>query len=156
MKREMRRKEKAIQKEEILQVLDHAEYGILSTISEDNTPYGTPLNFAYCDGVIYFHCALEGHKMDNIKSNNNVCFNAVDSVVLMPADFNTQYRSVTVFGTIAVIEDPEEKKKGITAIAEKLSPEFKKEGQEYIQRAFNDMHVLKLTIEHMTGKATRG
>ena len=69
MKKEMRRKEKAISADEIKDVLDNAEYGILSTISEDGTPYGTPLNFAYSDGAIYFHCACEGHKLENIRYN---------------------------------------------------------------------------------------
>lgn len=156
MKKEMRRKEKAISADEIIEVLKSAEYGVLSTISQDNTPYGTPLNFAYDNDAIYFHSACEGHKLDNIGYNNNVCFNVVDSVVLMPEDFNTQYRSVTVFGKITVVEDADEKRAGITAIADKLSPEYHKEGQDYINKAFNDMHVLKLEIEHMTGKATRG
>ena len=156
MYKEMRRKEKAISKNEIEEVMSNAEYGILSTISEDGTPYGTPLNFAYTDDVIYFHSATEGHKIDNIRHGSSACFNVVDSVMLMPADFNTQYRSVTVFGRISIVDNDEEKRKGISAIADKLSPDFHKEGLEYIQRAFNDMHVLKLEVEHITGKATRG
>lgn len=156
MKKEMRRKEKAISADEIIEVLNNAEYGILSTISEDDTPYGTPLNFAYSNGAIYFHCACEGHKLENIRHNDSVCFNVVDSVLLMPEDFNTQYRSVTVFGKISVVEDINEKKAGISAVAEKLSPDYIEEGKAYIERAFNDMHVLKLEPEYMTGKATRG
>ena len=61
MKKEMRRKEKAISADEIIEVLNNAEYGILSTIREDDTSSGTPLNFAYSNGAIYFHCACEGH-----------------------------------------------------------------------------------------------
>ena len=156
MKKEMRRKEKAISADEIKDVLDNAEYGILSTISEDGTPYGTPLNFAYSDGAIYFHCACEGHKLENIRYNENVCFNVFDSVLLMPEDFNTQYRSVTVFGKIFVVQNDDEKNAGISAIARKLSPDFIEAGKAYIERAFNDMHVLKLEPEYMTGKATRG
>ena len=77
---EMRRKEKMISREEILEVLASAEYGILSTVGADGMPYGTPVNFAYADDAIYFHCAKEGHKLSNLKSNNSVCFTAVDSV----------------------------------------------------------------------------
>ena len=156
MKKEMRRKEKAMTQEETLEVLANAEYGVLSTISEDNTPYGTPMNFVYLDGAIYFHCAVEGHRLENIAGNHSVCFNAVDSVKLMPEAFNTQYRSATVFGTIHVVEDPEEKRKGITAIVEKLSSDYHDAGMKYIDSAFDNLHVLKLEIEHMTGKATRG
>ena len=156
MKKEMRRKEKAMSREECTQLLDAAEYGILSTVSTDGTPYGVPLNFVYKDDVIYFHCALEGHKIENIRSNGSVCFNAVDSVVLMPEKFNTQYRSVTVFGNICIVEDADEKRRAITAIAGKLSPDFPKEADDYIDRAFKNILILRLDIEHMTGKATRG
>ncbi len=156
MYKEMRRNEKSISREEITEILEKAEYGVLSTISTDNTAYATPLNFAYKDGVLYFHSAKEGHKIENIMSNSSACFSVVDSVVLMPEKFNTQYRSVTVFGTMSIVEDQEEKRKGITAIAEKLSPDYKPEGRRYIEKAFDAMHVLKLDIQRMTGKATRG
>lgn len=156
MDKKMRRQEKAMPQEETLEVLDRAEYGILSTISADNTPYGVPMNFARVGDAIYFHCAKEGHRIENIQGNKNVCLSVVDSVVLMPKEFNTQYRSVTVFGEISIVEDKEEKTKGIKAIADKLSPEFEKEGLEYIEKAFNAMHVLRLDVAKMTGKATRG
>ena len=54
------------------------------------------------------------------------------------------------------MEDPTEKKKGIKAIADKLSPDYPKEGMEYIESAFDKMVVLRMDIERMTGKATRG
>ena len=155
MKKDMRRNEKAISRDECVQVLDTAEYGVLSTVSTDGTPYGTPLNFVYCDGAVYFHCAPEGHKIENIQHNSNACFNVVDSVVLMPEKFNTQYRSVTVFGTVAIVEDKKEKMTAITSIAAKLSPAFAEEAAAYIKSAFDDIHILKLTIDHMTGKAPR-
>lgn len=156
MDKKMRRSEKAMSQEETMEVLAKAEYGILSTISADNTPYGTPMNFAQVDGAIYFHCALEGHRLENLQANSSACLNVVDSVVLMPKQFNTQYRSVTVFGSVHIVEGRDEKTKGIRAIAEKLSPDFKEEGLAYIEKAFNNMHVLRMDVERMTGKATRG
>ena len=63
---EMRRKEKMISREDIMEVLASAEYGILSTVSADGMPYGTPVNFVYADDAIYFHCATEGHKLSNL------------------------------------------------------------------------------------------
>ena len=59
MKREMRRKDRMISEEECLKALEEAEYGSLATISEDGTPYITPLNFVYTDGALYFHCAKD-------------------------------------------------------------------------------------------------
>lgn len=156
MDKEMRRKEKAISQEEALEALEKAEYGVLSTISTDNTPYGTPMNFVYVDGAIYFHCAKEGHRLENLAANSSACLNVVDSVKLMPEKFNTQYRSVTVFGNVQVVEDKNEKRKGITAILKKLSPDHLEAGEEYINSAFDKMHVLRMDIEKISGKATRG
>ena len=74
----------------------------------------------------------------------------------MPEKFNTQYRSVIVFGTVQVVEDQKEKRKGITAILKKLSPDHLKAGEDYINSAFEKLHVLRLDIEKISGKATRG
>ena len=156
MKKEMRRNEKAMSQEESLEVLEQVEYGVLSTISTDDTPYGVPMNFTYEDGALYFHCAKEGHRLENLEANSSACFNVVGSVKLLPEKFNTEYRSVTIFGTVRILEDREEKKKGITAIAERLAPEHREAGLKYINSAFENMHVLKMDISHMTGKATRG
>ena len=95
MDKEMRRKEKAIAKEEVIEILNSAEYGVLCTISADNTPYGTPMNFVYVDGAIYFHCAPEGIGSKNIKGNHSVCLNVVDSVKLMPEKFNNKTNGIT-------------------------------------------------------------
>lgn len=156
MNKEMRRSEKAMTREESMEVLEKAEYGVLSTVSTDHTPYGTPMNFVYQDGAIYFHCALTGHRLENLENNNSACLTVTDSVKLMPEKFNTQYRSVMVFGTVQTVEDQDEKRKGITSILEKLSPEHMEAGQEYIDSAFDKMCVLRMDIEKISGKATRG
>lgn len=156
MDKEIRRKEKKMSREECMDVLSKAEYGVLSTISEDNTPYGVPMNFAVTDDALYFHCATAGHRLENIAYNDNVCFNVVDSVVLMADKFNTQYRSVTIFGKVEKVEDAGEKRKGLTALVEKLSPQYMEAGVKYINSSFDEVIVLRMDISKMTGKATRG
>lgn len=153
MNRKMRVAKRAIEQDEIMEVLNTAEYGILSTISEDNTPYGTPLNFAYDNGVIYFHCATEGHKLENICYNSNGCFTIVDSVELLASKFSTKYRSVVVFGKMQIVSDAEEKKQGLVKIVEKLSPDYVEKGIKYINGAFDRVTVVRMDIDHMTGKS---
>ena len=156
MKREMRRKDRMISQEECLKVLEEAEYGSLATISEDGTPYITPLNFVYTDGALYFHCAKDvGHKLDNIARNHNACFSIVDSVELMPEKFATKYRSVTVFGTVDVVKDAAEKRSAIVALALKTSPDHREAGLEYINAAIDKISMLRFKIDHMTGKASK-
>lgn len=152
---EMRRKEKMISQNEAIEVLNGAEYGVLSTVSTDGIPYGTPVNFVYYDGAIYFHCALTGHKLQNIADNSNVSFTVVDSVELMPETFNTRYRSVIAFGKAALIDDEEEKKKVLLEIVKKLSPDYIEGGIKYINSSVKDAHVVKITVSEISGKATR-
>lgn len=156
MVKEMRRKDRLISEEECMEALQAAEYGTLATISEDNTPYITPMNFAYHEGSLYFHCTKEsGHKLENIAYNKNACFNVVDSVELIPEKFATKYRSVTVFGEIEVVEDYKEKRAGISHIALKLSPDYVEEGNKYIDTAIDQINMLKLKISRITGKASK-
>lgn len=156
MEKEMRRKDRLISREECEKALQEAEYGSLATISADGTPYITPLNFVYKDGALYFHCAKNvGHKMENIAANKKACFSVVDSVNLIPEKFTTTYRSITIFGTVGVVEDQTEKRAAIEALAAKLSPDFLEAGIKYVNAAIDDISMLKFEIDHMTGKASK-
>lgn len=153
MAREMRRADRQMTEEDTKALLEKAEYGILSTVSQDNTPYGVPMSFAYANDSIYLHCAPNGQRLDNIAANKNACFTVVDAVELLPAAFSTNYRSAIVFGNIAVVEDKQEKQKGLTAFITKYSPGFLEEGMRYIDKAFEQTTLLKIEINKMTGKS---
>lgn len=154
MFREMRRKDRQMSGEDTKALLNNTNYGVLSTISKDNTPYGAPISFVYTNDTIYLHSALEGHKLDNLAHNNSVCFTVVDSdsVELMPSAFSTKYKSAVVFGTISIVEDTE-KRKALEAILKKYSPDFYDAGLKYIDGAFKLTKVLKLEIIKISGKA---
>jgi len=77
MNRPMRRKDRLATEEETIEMLNEGIYGVLAICGNDNMPYGVPLNYAYANGAIYFHCAKTGHKLDIINENNNVCFTVV-------------------------------------------------------------------------------
>ena len=108
---EMRRKDRMLNEDQTLDILNRSEYGILSTIGVDNVPYGVPMNFVYEDGVIYFHCAKAvGYKVSNIIHNSNACFTVINDVCLQPKTFSTKYSSAVVFGKVSIVEDEDEKK----------------------------------------------
>ena len=60
----MRRKDRAITEEEAMNLLNKSEYGVLSTVDENGEPYGVPMNFCIIEHCIYFHCAVEGQKIN--------------------------------------------------------------------------------------------
>lgn len=154
MIREMRRKDRELKKEEAMEILDKTTYGILSTISEDGYPYGVPVNHIYFNDSIYFHCAVEGHKLDNIKNNDKVSFCVVGEAEVLPDKFSTKYESAIVFGRAMEVSD-EEKNRAFLEILNKFTPDYIEEGKEYIEKRSNASKVIKICIEHISGKGRR-
>lgn len=152
--RTMRRKERAISREEALELLKNAEYGVLSTASEDGSPYGVPLSFCVIDQCIYFHCALEGHKIDNIRQNNSVSFCVVGKTKVQPDQFTTLFQSAIVSGKAGEVKG-DTKKRALRSLVEKYSPDFVTEGDSYIEKLWNRTKILEITIDHISGKSKK-
>jgi nitroimidazol reductase NimA-like FMN-containing flavoprotein (pyridoxamine 5'-phosphate oxidase superfamily) len=154
MFREMRRSEKMLTNEEMLEIMNTAEYGVLSTIDENGFPYGVPVSFLYKDGNIYFHSALTGHKADNMAFNNKVSFCVVKDVELIPDDFNTRFKSVISFGEVKKLEE-EEKQEVYVSFLEKFSKNYMEAGMEYIRKAGAKANVYKIEVKYMTAKGKK-
>jgi len=148
----MRRKDKAMQDGAIIGLLQNAEYGVLSTVDSNEQPYGVPLNYVLMNNCICFHCALEGHKLDNLAANPKVSFCVVGRTKVLPAEFSTEFESVVVFGRASVIEG-EERYQALNALIEKYSPEFVSEGSAYIEKFDSQTKLVRIEIQQMTGKA---
>lgn len=154
MNHKMRKSEREISKEEAMEILVSGEYGILSTVSEDGTPYGVPVNYGVKDEKIYFHCAKDaGHKVENIRHEKRVCFTVVGNTSVLPSKFSTKYESVIVFGTarevVAGKEEP------LMTLIKKYSADFQEKGMRYIESDAEKTGVYEITIEKITGKARR-
>ena len=149
--REMRRKDKAIETDEAINLLAGCEYGVLSTVDSDGQPYGVPLNYAYKDNCIYFHCALKGHKIDNIDDNPKVSFCAVGNTQVLPSEFSTNYVSAVAFGVASEVQGTE-RYNALVMILEKFSPDFMEEGNKYIEKLDKVTKVIKIEIQHISGK----
>jgi nitroimidazol reductase NimA-like FMN-containing flavoprotein (pyridoxamine 5'-phosphate oxidase superfamily) len=148
---ELRRKDKKIAIEEAREVLHSAEYGILSTVGTDGQPYGVPLNYVYRNKAIFFHCALTGHKLDNLESNPKVSFCVVGDTEVLPAKFSTNYVSVVVMGKASESQG-DERSAALLWLLEKYSPAFLEEGKNYIKQLDTATKVIKIEIEHVCGK----
>jgi len=152
--KEMRRQDRAISQEDAMIILIQGEYGVLSTVSDKNEPYGIPLNYSIRDNSIYFHSAVEGEKIEHIQNNNRVSFCVVGRTKILPSKFSTGYESVIVFGEIEEVYD-DEKQKALEDIVHKYSPDFEEKGKSYIEASSFETRVFKITIEHLSGKARK-
>ena len=79
--RPMRRFKQQLSQEECESILAKVYRGFLSVNGEMGYPYTVPMNFVYENGHIYFHSALEGHKIDAIRLSPNACFTVIDEPV---------------------------------------------------------------------------
>ena len=150
--KELRRKDRAITEAEAVALLNRAEYGVLSTVAENGKPYGVPLNYCIINDCIYFHCAVEGQKIDNIKQNESVSFCAVGNTEILPDKFGTKYESVIVSGEVEEVFDMN-KQKAMEGLLHKYSSEFFDKGIKYIEDLRDKTRVFKITINTLTGKA---
>lgn len=154
MFKEMRRKDREIFNKKLEEILLDGEYGTLSTISENGYPYIVPLNYVYYDKCIYFHCAKEGHKLEDIKQNNKVSFCVVTDTEILPSRFSTKYKSVIAFGTASEVTD-NLKENVLIQLINKYSKDFLDEGKKYIDKAKENTKIMKINIQHMTGKSNK-
>lgn len=152
--KKIRRKDRAIEESEAITLLSNCEYGVLSTVDKDGQPYGVPLNYVYKNDSIYFHCARIGYKLDNIENNPKVAFCVVGNANVLPSEFSTQYESAMAFGVASEVQGAEWKS-ALLWLLEKYSPEFIEEGKEVIKKQENATKVIKIEINHISGKARR-
>ncbi|MEG1312655.1 MAG: pyridoxamine 5'-phosphate oxidase family protein [Romboutsia sp.] len=152
MFKQMRRQKREIDISNIEIILNKGEYGTLATISGDGYPYSLPISYVYYDKSIYFHSARDGHKIENIKNHEKVSFSVVGDTEVLPSKFSTKYESVVIFGTAKEVYE-EEKEVALLKLIEKYSPKFLEEGKVYISKAKDITNVVKIKIDHITGKA---
>lgn len=151
MFKKMRRKDKALPEEQIIEVLNAGEEGVLATVGEDGYPYAVPLNYVFHEGGIYFHCALSGHKIENMEFNPKVSFSVVTGSQILAEEFSTRFKSVVVFGR-ADEALGDEKIHGLRALITRLAKDHVPAGEKYIKQALDKTRVFKINVEHMSGK----
>ena len=150
----MRRKDRLITHAETFSILEKGEYGILSTVSSDNEPYGVPVNYCLIDQGIYFHCALEGRKIDNIHYHPKVSFCVVGKTEVLPDKFGTKYESCIVQGSVSESFGAE-KQSALEGLIHKYSENFVPEGLKYIEKLRDKTKVFRISIDSISGKARK-
>ena len=155
MFREMRRKNQALPREECLRILNEHENGVLALSGDDGYPYTVPLNHSCMDGNIYFHCAVEGHKLDAIRSCDKATVCVIDADEVDAENATTRYRSVVVFGRVRLLEDENEKRRALIALGARFCPGREEAIMQEINESIHHTGVIELTIEHISGKENK-
>lgn len=152
----MRRKDRQLSAEEAEGVLARGEYGVLATIGPDGQPYAVPLSYVARGGALYFHCAPEGHKINNLRFESRACFTVVGPTEpVYDGGFSTYFESAVVFGPVREVTDAEEKRAALHELALKYLPGHMDKAEPDIARSFSRTAVYALKIEVLTGKAKK-
>jgi uncharacterized protein len=149
--KELRRKDRSMDMAEAQELLRRGEYGYLATVDADGQPYGIPLSYAYQNGSIYFHCAMSGHKLDNLAQNPRVSFCVVGMTKVLPEQFATAYESVVAFGQATEVQGAE-RYQALVWLLEKYCPQHITAGKQYMADKDQATRVFKITIRHLSGK----
>lgn len=151
----MRRIEREVKdKAEIFDILDRC-HTIRIGIHGEMYPYVVPVSFgmeiADNKAVIYFHCAMQGMKVDLIKNNPNVC---VEGEVFKKIEktehgITARYESVIGFGKCVFLNDYDEIIHGMKLLTEHYGY------NEYpLERCAGLKHLLvgKIVLDEIYGK----
>jgi uncharacterized protein len=149
------RKNRGMDLDAITDLLNRAQVGRVATVSPDGTPYVVPVNFAFEGECIYFHCALEGMKLDYIKINPRVGFEADELIELYssperPCFCGSYYQSVIARGKAAIVTDREKKMHALWLLVDK-----------YVGKRYGEMPadivdrtcVVEILVDEISGKA---
>lgn len=150
----MRRFKQETSQEECFAILEKAPRGVLSVLGDNGYPYGVPLNFFFHDGKIYFHCAMEGHKLDALRACDKACFTVLSEPVRNPGEWWNCFTSVICFGRVAEVTDPERKNSLLRTLGAKLFPAGYDIEADMAKNAHRAL-MMEFTIDHMTGKRVR-
>lgn len=153
MFRRMRRKRQQLTEVECVEILKRNTSGVLAVLGDEGYPYAVPMSYVYDGEALYFHCAKSGHKLDAIKSCDKVSFCVIDQDKVVPQEYTTYFRSVILFGRASVLNNDEEILSAIGKLALKYYPTDSKENRDIaIKKEYSAMCIVKIDIEHMTGK----
>lgn len=153
MVRQLRRHDRRMDPREAEELLRQADYGFLATCSPEGQPYVIPVNHVYHDGYIVFHCAQVGHKLDNIRHNNRVCYAVCTEHRVIPEKHTTAYASALAFGEAEIVEDPGLKKELLQVLCARLAPGTPLAcSDEVMDRTC----VVRIKVMHVSGKMNRG
>ena len=121
-------------------------------LADGNRPYIVPLSFGYQENALYFHTGKKGRKMEILQKNNRVCFEMDVDLEIVPADnpckWNMRYQSVVGYGRAVILEDREEKKRGLDVIVNHYGGSI----TAYDESRVNALTVIKVEIDGVKGK----
>lgn len=154
----MRRKDRERGREFAYDVIDRCQYGVMALTGE--APYCVPLSFVRIGDELYFHCALQGRKLELLRADDRVCVSFVTGTqplfLAHELNYTTLYRSATVTGRAFEVTDPGRKTQALRALCQKLLPDDMADFEKAAARSLGVTGVWGIHMEEAVGKEKAG
>ena len=151
----MRRKDRERGREFALEVIRRCEYAALATAGPDGEPYCVPISPVLIGETVYFHCAPEGRKIDNINFHAGVCLSAVSYARVDAEAVTVRYDSAVAGGRCAEVTVPSEKDAALRALCVKYIPQGSEKAARDMESGAAGVRVYRITLDWVTGKSNR-
>ncbi len=151
MFRKMRRFKQGLSAEKCAEILQTEPRGVLAVLGDGGYPYTVPLDFVYADNKLFFHSAVEGHKVDAVLGNPKASFCVLSQGELSDDGWSFFFDSVVVFGKVTIVDDERERADKLRRLGLKYYPS-EVEVDEEIRKDIKRALLLQLEIEHISGK----
>ncbi len=154
----MRRNDREITDKTLIEHFIAKEQIIRIAFYDNGDLYIVPLNYGYIYDndkyVFYFHGAKAGRKYELSKSSPQVGFEIDGAYELLEADvacdYSAKFQSVIGTGRLSIVEDYEEKIKGLNVLMNHISG---KTEWSYSKEMLDAVAVFRLEVEKLSCKA---
>ena len=148
----MRRKDREMDVDFARMVLDKCEYAVLGMAGPEGWPYNVPVTIVRRGEELFFHCALEGQKVDCLRRDGRVCVTAVGDTHIPPDKFTTEYESAVAFGLAEEVTDPAEKTEALRLLCQRHVPSNMGAFEASVARSLGRTGVWRVRLTGLTGK----
>ena len=153
----MRRKDREITDTKRIESFISREQILRIAFYDEGDIYIVPINYGYSydeQYTFYFHGAKAGRKYELAKKTPSVGFEIDGNYSLLTGeiacDFSATFQSVIGTGTLSIVENTEEKIKGLNAIMRQTTS---KEQWDYSKEMLEAVAVFRLDVDKMSCKA---
>ncbi|NCB62332.1 MAG: pyridoxamine 5'-phosphate oxidase family protein [Clostridia bacterium] len=148
----MRRKDREMDREFGLMVLGKCEWAVLATVNADGTPYCIPVTIVNDDTYLYFHSALGGQKVENLRRQSAVCLTAVGDTQIALDKFTTEYECAVVTGTAEEVTEDAAKMRALRLLCQRHVPTHMDRFDEEAAGSLKRTGVWRVPLTSVTGK----
>lgn len=151
-----RREREITDRTEIIDILNRCSIVHVGLVDGDE-PYVVPMNYGYTmdeDGhlTLYLHGATQGRKLDLMRKNPKVFMEMECDIQPFEGDvacrYGTAYKSLMARGKAVILEDPEEKMRGLSLFMKtQTGKDF-----EFSERLVKVVSVIRIDVDEYTAK----